>query len=744
MIKRSHALLAGSCALFGACHLVNGLDGYSFDGGGGGGHGGAGGGEAGAGGESASVAVSVEVVRLSTELSLSLNGDETLPVITADGTYAFETRLANGASYTIAFDDPVGEACEADLPSGTVDGTDVMVTVTCTPVVRPLYPDAPSWLDYTNAAGDGPCETGTATRYTDCRHGGERRAVYVPGAADCAALESVATDSLGAFDWSCDDSGPYVELSSSLKTEIGLIDLIDFSAQSFAENSVVIPAPSGDITTAPAVWWDNPFAVADETTTHDEAGTIYLVLDDPLTGLSVDGDRVALVVQDETSVTPSAGPSLTATGVDFVWLEGDVAQGVGVSDTTFAVMRNMVFQGDASLESNTAMLVHDVEIYDGSICLDADGNTGLAVEHAAFHGCGRPARFLNGTGGYLREVVASDCQGALLIGMADGFAVDRVTLSGFVMATLIAQNSSSVHMTRIIAAATDNDAIRLDCTDCSLRGATAVLASGRGFFLSGTGLWLSNLLAADNGLGIDAENLTTRGRNWVSVRNNHAVEAINLEVSDSAVILDGVVKLGGSDTNCSVVNATGIEPGATCLKADASTFILSTPANGATNGIFGGKVLLDDGSNGSDTAGSASYDTITDWVRFERETRAWGINGSNFPNIDHQGRCSTTNSDCRIWDWALRSSNAVALDQNGVPSGDDVGTVGGETFLLNAIELLGDGVGDDDNLCESNEACGYMPNIGGYQGHGKVMKLPELTGGAITGVTLYGYVQNGA
>lgn len=742
MIKRSHALVAGSCALFGACHLVNGLDGYTFDGegGAGGGGAGAGGGSGGIGGEGATFAVSVQVEQLSTALSLSLNGAETLP-IDADGAHTFETRLADGATFSITFDDPSGEACVADTPTGMVAGEDVVVTVTCTPLVRPLFLDAPDWLDFTNAAGDGPCETSTATRYTDCAHGGERRAVYVPGADDCAGVGGV--DMLGAFSWSCDDSGPHVQLvSAGLRAGVGLTSLIDFAAQSFSDNSVTITTPNGDITTEPASWWGNAFAVADGTTTHDQAGTIYLVLDDPLAGLTVDGDRVALVVDTATTITPAAGPSLTATGVDFVWLEGEVDRGVSISDTMFAVLRNARFRGDATFQSNTATLVHGVEIFDGTVCLDAGDNTGLAVEHAMFHGCNRPARFLNGTGGYLREVIAANCQTAVLIGTADGFAVDRVTLSGFAVAALLVQTSTGVHMTRVIAAATDGDAIRLDVSDSSLRGATAVLAAGRGFHLGGTGLWLSNLLAVNTGRGIDAENLTTRGRNWVSVRNHHAVEAINLEVSDSDVILDGVMKLGGSDTNCVVVNSTGIENGSSCLDADASTFTLSTPANPATNGIFEAKVNQDDSRNGSDTAGSAPYADDLDWLRFDSVTRGWGINGSTFPNIDHQGRCSPTNSDCRIWDWTLRSNNSVAYNQNGVPTGDDVGVVNGETFLINAIELLGDGVGDDDNLCESNEQCGFMPNIGGYQGHG--VAIPgTFTGGAITGVTLYAYLQNG-
>ena len=36
------------------------------------------------------------------------------------------------------------------------------------------------------------------------------------------------------------------------------------------------------------------------------------------------------------------------------------------------------------------------------------------------------------------------------------------------------------------------------------------------------------------------------------------------------------------------------------------------------------------------------------------------------------------------------------------------------TVLRNAIEIIGDGIGDDDGLCGTNESCIYTPNIGAY------------------------------
>ncbi len=63
--------------------------------------------------------------------------------------------------------------------------------------------------------------------------------------------------------------------------------------------------------------------------------------------------------------------------------------------------------------------------------------------------------------------------------------------------------------------------------------------------------------------------------------------------------------------------------------------------------------------------------------------------------------------------------------------------------LRNAVEIQGDGIGSENGLCESNETCLNTPNIGSYQGHGRLVSAGTFTNGAITGVTLMQYATNG-
>ena len=70
------------------------------------------------------------------------------------------------------------------------------------------------------------------------------------------------------------------------------------------------------------------------------------------------------------------------------------------------------------------------------------------------------------------------------------------------------------------------------------------------------------------------------------------------------------------------------------------------------------------------------------------------------------------------------------------------------TFLNLAIEIVGDMVGNENFLCESNEDCLYTPYVGSYQGHGLLARVEQAPGvpyvfvdGTISGVTLYQHAQ---
>ncbi|MCB0356022.1 MAG: hypothetical protein KDD40_03390, partial [Bdellovibrionales bacterium] len=119
----------------------------------------------------------------------------------------------------------------------------------------------------------------------------------------------------------------------------------------------------------------------------------------------------------------------------------------------------------------------------------------------------------------------------------------------------------------------------------------------------------------------------------------------------------------------------------------------------------------------------------------------------------------------RIWDWRLKSTDSKLRNINldGVsanPNYNNSGTCStqldgnkaftitrtvNQTFLVYAVEIILDDIGDDDGLCESDEACIYSPNFGSYQGHGDFYQSSScnITDGSVSNVKIYAYPNNG-
>jgi hypothetical protein len=71
-----------------------------------------------------------------------------------------------------------------------------------------------------------------------------------------------------------------------------------------------------------------------------------------------------------------------------------------------------------------------------------------------------------------------------------------------------------------------------------------------------------------------------------------------------------------------------------------------------------------------------------------------------------------------------------------LPTAVHTSSTGGLTYVRHAIEIFGDGVGNDNGYCEANERCLYMPNIGRVQGRGTVSEGAPQAIGTVMNVTL--------
>jgi hypothetical protein len=217
----------------------------------------------------------------------------------------------------------------------------------------------------------------------------------------------------------------------------------------------------------------------------------------------------------------------------------------------------------------------------------------------------------------------------------------------------------------------------------------------------------------------------------------------------------GVVKNGyfvqGNFTSCSSLSLC---PGST--------------AGGDLTNAFVGAVTSDDISNPLDTSGliSSAISNLFGWFQFDSRMRGLGRSNST-STIASVNQGFATGAPYRIWDFRtahFASSNIYNTSHDGVtrataPSFDsisqcnggsavlsplDIVNAGGKSFLRNAIEIDGDGIGNENGLCEANEDCIYAPNIGADQGEGRISSgfcnVDDGIGSGLDGIRVFYYL----
>ena len=377
--------------------------------------------------------------------------------------------------------------------------------------------------------------------------------------------------------------------------------------------------------------------------------------------------------------------------------------------------------------------------------------------------------FISESSGYtFSDVTANNNTSAgITLDLSYDNTLSRVTASN--------NGTSGINMTAVDAATSCNN-ILFDATvannggngidilsDCSNNVVSGVTATNNSFGVilnisfSNT---LSGLAAANNGIGffigISANNTLT----GLTAANNDAF-GIRLGGGATGNVFSSPLKVGNNVIGDCYVIAESVSDGlwddtggvdltrdGLCLEADASDFGTATTGVSLASS-FVGKVTADDTVNPDDTNGTASFPadpTVFDWGNFDNVYRGWGLDGSAFANADHRGQWTTGAG--RIWDWSLKTTDTVLRGVFVAPTGNDTFThtwsdTSTTTFLRQAVEISDDGIGNDNLLCESNEACIYTPNMGSYQGHGTLTSAGAFIDGTITGVTLWKYTNNG-
>ncbi len=623
--------------------------------------------------------------------------------------------------------------------------------------VAPLYPDSGSnWNDYVNADGS------VCTASSGCLHGGELRVVEIPELDTCEGIS--AQDALGALRWSCvaGESGGVRIVSGGLMPDQRLATLLDWEARAWRSNELIVSHNGREIgRTEPAIWWENEVSVTSGGQLNNP-GTIYLLQENPVSDIALAADGVALVAAPELRAVlapeNSANPLIAANGRSHLWLEGDFlvdGRQIGVR-----------WQGVTQSVMNHVSVSHANGLVNRSACielLDSDANR-------------------------LHQVNGAACEGpGLVLRGADDNELSRIVVSNNRSVGLLLESSSDNQISGVLAASNLQHGVSVQGGSGNVLAAATVVNNGMaGMELLATN---NNSIAAFSGtnntsslyLSGSSENriidIISTGNHRHSVimndyeggstavpsQNNYFSGELRVDPprheTDDRICVDESGNGGLFEATCT---STG-EDGSSDYGELASDAVLRRDVSQAT--AYLGRITADDTANSSDAGGAAEYQTGLDWSRFDHWLRVWGLAGEagvafpadslraalpscsvNYVDNFTEERCLASESDDalpvwqtqgRIWDFRLAGDDQGydgAPAQLGVlaePGTDDVATHtwanGSETvYLRRAIEISGDGVGNDNLLCEAGETCLYTPNLGAYQGHGELVPAANV------------------
>jgi hypothetical protein len=550
---------------------------------------------------------------------------------------------------------------------------------------------------------------GNESAIRGCLHGGEFRKVVISSETSCTNFTIV--DTLGAFDWICDDSSgtSIVFYSTGLKRGKGLRDLIESDGSNWRENRVTITNGSTSYQTALSRWWTNtltPLTSNGSTNAAlvelNTAGTIYYL---PATsgatstnGYAFKNSKIGIVTlgtsslvygnnsnnannchSSTASTTSTTGKCLLVGGsTNYLWIEASLnsQNSVGAYPANYPViLKNTSFVriNQSRLNLNSSVLV-------GFSFLDATTRgltvTGLETQNSS--STNRAAMALAGSGHFIQDYKIANAANTYPLnftGVSD-LVVHRFRasngLGAFGLATGTNRNQRFVEMS-ISNYTTIGPA---EGSYGAFAGLSIINSGGTGSVLFGfdatglKGIAAHNLLLGNNtgrGLNIGASQTVRQSTfSQLAVLNN-SQGGIYLDVDDDARNnkFTGNIVLGNNVNDCLYENGTwggvpvglGVS-GSSCVNNGSYSDANFITGKSIANAIVGKIGVADPVNTSEDSSGQATYATTLDWFGFANWFRGWGkYSASAFPGTTHNNRCST--GTCAIWDISLKTQTAA-------------------------------------------------------------------------------------
>ncbi len=599
--------------------------------------------------------------------------------------------------------------------------------------VSARFAAAANWMDYVKVSNTAQACDNTISGYYNCLHGGEKKTITVVGENSCSGL--TAYDALDVFTWTCVSGAPVSFITKEVKSGKGLKDLVTVSG--WINNRVFVikngnPLKASTYTT----WWTNPVSAlptslgpATNTDIGAISGTIYVVgADQTSFGYNILSNKTAVVVKSTATL------KLSPSTVDNCTLPFKYDPST------------CLFMGSANSELGS------YSWFEGSF--SANGNTSGILWIA----------------GMATHFVLNESQ-------VFGF---RHAMYGSIISNLIRGNTFALNTAGFAYAENSIKSVYLNNkfinSFLELSDGSQYNIINRNIIFSNFGIDIpinNNNIIANNTIstsgGVNLAILASASRNTIHNFLNMS-ELVLISSSDqttlSHIVSDRFTVSGAFSTNFKISGNLAMN---TCNIALApndginSSCNLIAPSNGSIVNIaspsnsFLGKITSDSNFSGYNSVAGIDYSAILNFTKFDNFFTGW---------LDSTNMSCGSGDTCFLYSSKLKSTDSVILNKSGnlsttnasfpalstdpcpaevhgnMTATDQATTP--NTYLLNAMEIIGDEIGDDNGLCESNETCIYTPNIGAYQGEGDyTTKTCSFQNGTVTGVTIFAYPNNG-
>lgn len=579
--------------------------------------------------------------------------------------------------------------------------------------VQPVYPNHANWNQYVHNAGgiaDTPYNqsdvncSGTENWYLNCTHGGERRKVTGTGLANCKGL--TATDSLGAFSWTCDSSqNPPVFYSRALNTGKGLGTLINPSSLQFYPLGLTVTDSGGCtvLSAPPSAQWKNPIVdlVAGgyiSTTvqkTLPGTGSIYILKSGTSTqsdGIHLLGNGTGLVVMPGSTLqwagvaggNCNGSSALVCTDGQYQWVEGAYdgyhptnLVSVGAYDVSSSFSRYHLFSfknaGSQGMRSNGHNLYDQVSIGNvtGSGFVFSFANFSQVYQLAVNNTTGNGIDADGISHMRMNQIFTSNVNAKAFSIQATSAAVTDVLVSQLT----ITNSSACCQMFFNIAQGALTNTLDT-FSHLSILNSNALLLMAEGFGTANDNnhntyndVLIANFGASSVALNINAVqndafyDLAIEG----SGANSGIVNDANTSLTTN---FDGSLRIKGFAIPCSNTQGSFLLNGANCFYSPG---LSKAPTLGGFDfGLTFQGVVSSDTYNQSSGGGlgtqtyPAVSDTNIDWINFvDPLFRGWGLSGiGTFIDSSRNGPCNAGSPNCQMYDTRVLSSdsNANALN----------------------------------------------------------------------------------